>query len=150
MTDEEKKLNKAIKQDGIDTQSATLEELKRRYPQYAEQATNEQEIERMAEAIRAAAKTERRCRNADDGYHIGLEYYDYTPNVKEQAKTLIGMGIGDKKQAVKEAFKKLKMAICEGVYEDEDVHIENKWYMQKEFVGVIIDELFTELYVADE
>lgn len=36
---EERKLNKAIKQDGIDTQSKVLEELKRRYPQYFEQST---------------------------------------------------------------------------------------------------------------
>lgn len=35
---EEDKLNKAIKQDGIDTQSEILEELKRRYPQYVEQS----------------------------------------------------------------------------------------------------------------
>ncbi|MDE6029788.1 MAG: hypothetical protein K2F90_05690 [Clostridiales bacterium] len=35
---EERKLNKAIKKDGIDTQSDILEELKRRYPQYDEQS----------------------------------------------------------------------------------------------------------------
>ncbi|MDE5562500.1 MAG: hypothetical protein K2J01_03010 [Clostridiales bacterium] len=35
---EEDKLNKAIKQDGIDTPSDVLEELKRRYPQYVEQS----------------------------------------------------------------------------------------------------------------
>ena len=39
---EERKLNKAIKQDGIDTQSGILDELKRRYPQYAEQSVNKQ------------------------------------------------------------------------------------------------------------
>ncbi|MDE5592638.1 MAG: hypothetical protein K2I75_01755 [Clostridiales bacterium] len=37
---EENKLNKLIKQDGIDTQSDILEELKRRYPQYVEQSGN--------------------------------------------------------------------------------------------------------------
>lgn len=35
---EERKLNKAIRQDGIDDQSGILEELKRRYPQYVEQS----------------------------------------------------------------------------------------------------------------
>lgn len=35
---EEHKLNKAIKQDGVDTQSEILDELKRRYPQYVEQS----------------------------------------------------------------------------------------------------------------
>ncbi|MDE7406388.1 MAG: hypothetical protein K2M89_05910 [Clostridiales bacterium] len=39
---EEHKLNKAIKQDGIDTQSEILDELKRRYPQYVEQSGNKQ------------------------------------------------------------------------------------------------------------
>lgn len=39
---EERKLNKAIKQDGIDTQSEILEELKRRYPQYVEQSDKKQ------------------------------------------------------------------------------------------------------------
>lgn len=39
---EEKKLNKAIKQDGINTQSEILEELKRRYPQYVEQSDKKQ------------------------------------------------------------------------------------------------------------
>ncbi len=39
---EENKLNKAIKQDGIDTQSDILEDLKRRYPQYVEQSGNKQ------------------------------------------------------------------------------------------------------------
>lgn len=43
MTDEEKKLNEAIKQDGIEKQSEILEELKRRYPQYVESSHNEQE-----------------------------------------------------------------------------------------------------------
>ncbi len=38
----EKKLNKAIKQDGIDTQSEILEELKRRYPQYVKQSDKKQ------------------------------------------------------------------------------------------------------------
>ena len=39
---EERKLNKAIKQDGIETQSEILEELKRRYPQYVKQSDNKQ------------------------------------------------------------------------------------------------------------
>ena len=39
---EENKLNKAIKQDGIDTQSEILDELKRRYPQYVEQSDKKQ------------------------------------------------------------------------------------------------------------
>ena len=39
---EENKLNKAIKQDGGDTQSDILVALKRRYPQYAEQSNNPQ------------------------------------------------------------------------------------------------------------
>lgn len=39
---EENKLNKAIKQDGIDTQSEILEGLKRRYPQYVEQSDKKQ------------------------------------------------------------------------------------------------------------
>lgn len=39
---EERKLNKAIKQDGINTQSEILEELKRRYPQYVEQSDKKQ------------------------------------------------------------------------------------------------------------
>lgn len=38
---EEDKLYKAIKQDGIDTQSEILEELKRRYPQYVEQSNSQ-------------------------------------------------------------------------------------------------------------
>ncbi|MDE7107115.1 MAG: hypothetical protein K2O39_02210 [Clostridiales bacterium] len=40
---EEHKLNKAIKQDGIETQSEILEELKRRYPQYVEQSDKKQD-----------------------------------------------------------------------------------------------------------
>ncbi|MDE6201032.1 MAG: hypothetical protein K2M47_04045 [Clostridiales bacterium] len=39
---EEQKLNKAIKQDGIDTQSDILDELKRRYPQYVAQSEKKQ------------------------------------------------------------------------------------------------------------
>ena len=39
---EERKLNKAIKQDGIDTQSEILENLKRRYPQYVKQSDTKQ------------------------------------------------------------------------------------------------------------
>ena len=39
---EEYKINKAIKQDGIDTQSDLLDELKRRYPQYVEPSVNKQ------------------------------------------------------------------------------------------------------------
>lgn len=35
---EERKLNKAIQKDGVDTQSGILDELKRRYPQYVAQA----------------------------------------------------------------------------------------------------------------
>lgn len=35
---EERKLNKAMRQDGIEDQSGILEELKRRYPQYVEQS----------------------------------------------------------------------------------------------------------------
>lgn len=39
---EEKKLKKAIMQDGIDTQADILEELKRRYPQYVRQSDSKQ------------------------------------------------------------------------------------------------------------
>lgn len=39
---EERKLNKLIKQDGIDTQSEILDELKRRYPQYVAQSDKKQ------------------------------------------------------------------------------------------------------------
>lgn len=39
---EERKLNKAIKQDGIDTQSEILENLKHRYPQYVKQSDTKQ------------------------------------------------------------------------------------------------------------
>lgn len=39
---EEYKLNKEIKQDGVDTQSEILDELKRRYPQYVKQSGNKQ------------------------------------------------------------------------------------------------------------
>lgn len=39
---EEHKLNKAIQQNGVDTQSDILDELKRRYPQYAEQPEDKQ------------------------------------------------------------------------------------------------------------
>lgn len=51
MTDEEKKLNEAIKQDGIATQPEILDELKRRYPQYSEISGNNKEIERMKELL---------------------------------------------------------------------------------------------------
>lgn len=53
MTDEEK-INEKLRQCGIDTQSATLEELKCRYPQYVEHSHNEQEIvtdERIEKAL---------------------------------------------------------------------------------------------------
>ena len=36
----EEKLNKAIQQDGVNTQSHILDKLKRRYPQYVEQLTD--------------------------------------------------------------------------------------------------------------
>lgn len=37
----ENKLNKAIQQDGVNTQSKILDELKRRYPQYVAVSTND-------------------------------------------------------------------------------------------------------------
>lgn len=52
---EENKLNKAIKQDGIDTQSEILEELKRRYPQYVEQSDKKQARKRKFAFISAIA-----------------------------------------------------------------------------------------------
>lgn len=57
---EERKLNKAIKQNGIDTQSGILEELKRRYPQYVEQSDKKRTTARKRKfafisAIAAAA-----------------------------------------------------------------------------------------------
>ncbi|MDE7164708.1 MAG: hypothetical protein K2O04_04710 [Clostridiales bacterium] len=57
---EEHKLNKAIEQDGVDTQSEILEELKRRYPQYVEQSNKKQTSARkrgfaFISAIAAAA-----------------------------------------------------------------------------------------------
>lgn len=59
MTDEEKKINEAIKQDGIDTQSEILEELKRCYPQYVEHVHSEQETV-------TNEQIEKALRNADD------------------------------------------------------------------------------------
>lgn len=55
---EEKKLNKVIMQDGIDTQSEILEELKRRYPQYVEQLDKKQaQIKKRRFAVIASLAT---------------------------------------------------------------------------------------------
>lgn len=131
MTDEEKKLDEAIKRDGVETQSEILEELKRRYPQYAEQSPTEQEIKRMANII---------CPN-------GVYYSaDYT------AQMLHNAGIGDKKQAIKEAFEKLKENAETMIYEVGALpHGDERYKFSYEAVTVRqIDELFTELYGADE
>lgn len=92
MTNEEKKLNEAIKQDGIETQSEILEELKRRFPQYVEQSHNEQEIERLKSVLNAM------CAHIDGECDCSC-----TDCI---AAGLVAVGIGDKKQAVKEFANK--------------------------------------------
>lgn len=126
MTNEEKKLNEAIKQDGIDTQSEILEELKRRYPQYVEQSDRDKEIERMANILEnAKIKALGYVGSLNQGW--GMWY----------ARELSSSGIGDKKQAVKEAFEKLKERMELNGYRSP---LHNR----------IIDELFTQLYGAEE
>lgn len=126
MTDEEK-LNEAIKQDGIETQSGILEELKRRFPQYAEQATNEQEIERMAKII-----------------------YDNYLDSRSCARELQAQGIGDKKQAVKEAFEKLVLELYLNNMNKQEMYIDNEWISVDNYVEKIANKVLIKLYGAEE
>lgn len=147
MTNEEKRLNETIKQDGIDTQSEILNELKRRYPQYVEQSNNEQEIERILEIMHSG---------------IFLTHSDC-------AIALVNAGIGDKKQAVKDFVdnkaKPLISELVELMFDDnigkckvdnceksDDIPCgasicveENKRIWESK-----IDELFTQLYGEEE
>lgn len=132
MTDEEKKLNEAIKQDGIETQSEILEELKRRYPQYVEQSGNEHEIERMAKVLYGHY-----CGNDKCGKCKQPNCIDYI-----RATHLANAGIGDKKQAVKEAFD---LAKC---YLHSNPNLDSE--LVKVSIDRELDELFTELYGAEE
>ncbi|MDE6618665.1 MAG: hypothetical protein K2K13_06545 [Clostridiales bacterium] len=54
---EEDKINKAIKQNGIDTKSEILEELKRRYPQYVEQSDKKHSARKRKFAFISAIAT---------------------------------------------------------------------------------------------
>lgn len=138
MADEEKKLNEAIKQDGIETQSGILDELKRRYPQYVEQSHNEQEIERMQNIL------------IDKGVFNnmvilqGCAYPDamISECCLQTAEILNNAGIGDKKQAVKEAFEELQKFCADA----DIVGVNGNVIMLDE----IIDGIITELYGADE
>lgn len=98
MTNEEKKLNEAIKQDGINTQSEILDKLKRRYPQYVEQSNSDKEIEMMAELL---------------AHSIG------NMTCGERARYLSYRGIGDKKQAVKEFVDKLEKYLYVNMYNND-------------------------------
>lgn len=103
---------------------------------------NEQEIERIATELC-------KCCPAyyvdEGGSHCIKGKLLYSCNcIKSTAKQLIYEGIGDKKQAVKEAFDKLKS---------------RRQIMTGEFIGDpdweyvefdAIDELFTELYGAEK
>ncbi|MBD5086675.1 MAG: hypothetical protein HDT32_04925 [Clostridiales bacterium] len=51
----------------------------------------------------------------------------------------------DSKQAQREVLEELKERICGGIFEDEDIYVENKWYMKKEFIKEMIDELVKEV-----
>ena len=103
---------------------------------------NEQEIERMANIIHTC-----------DREHCPKElrkYCDKTVGTTckscKEATALFKAGIGDKKQAVKEAFEKLKKKAKPAYFEDlsfPDEITGLTWGMVTEDD---IDELFTELY----
>ena len=108
--------------------------------------TNEQEIERIASAIPDEVK---------DGcttFLLGALYGSVFPRIQRGLATaLVNAGIGDKKQAVKEAFEKLKDYIQVSMfsippfdlYEAGVNNAINKTLLK-------IDQLFAELYGADK
>ena len=54
--------------------------------------TETEEIKELANFIKEASKSERRCRDCGDGYHVGLEYYDHLPTSEEVAEKLYDIG----------------------------------------------------------
>lgn len=98
--------------------------------------TNEQEIERMATIV-----DEHKC----DSYCVKCKYYSKGMDCETlyNMESLVNAGIGDKKQAVKEAFDWLKNTITLYTIKKND-------FLDLEEVAAVIDKVFTELYGAEE
>lgn len=144
MNDEENKLNEAIKQDGIDTQSDILDELKRRYPKYAEQSDSEQgtvideQIEKQL--ARAASngvdfcgkalnyinrlkeqfyQTEQKLAECENGYSLELHTANMRIRSLEQDKDEIK--IKQKKQTAKEIYQIINSRLWGGIDNNRDI-----------------------------
>ena len=100
--------------------------------------TNEQEIERMAEILeQAKIKARSYCGSLNQGY--GMWY----------AKELTTAGIGDKKQAVKEFCDRLRNDLrCD--YVNATTPFQSGKNAGVFNALILIEELFTELYGAEE
>lgn len=66
------------------------------------------------------------------------------------ARNLSNAGIGDKKQAVKEAFDKLLSVLFSDSYHLADVFIDDEWLSLYDLVSKRANTVITELYGADE
>lgn len=100
---EEDRLNKAIQQDGTNTQTKVLEDLKRRYPQYVvtDKQTTIKKMLKVAACSNCYDKVERgicndkpNCRTKD--------------NIEFAIKNLVNAGYGDIKQALTEFANSLE------------------------------------------
>ena len=147
MTDEEKKLNDAIKQDGIDTQSGILNELKRRYPQYVEQSDTKKEIERIeiAQMIRTDEQIEKalyacgvsrkcdgcpyfeNCKKASNLTYDALNYIERLKRdierIKKNCNTAVSVQRAIWKAKVKRAGKDTAKEILQDWYDDTRVRL---------------------------
>lgn len=110
---------------------------------------NEQEIERIKRIVYEADVRYSKLLRLNQGMSSRLAFI---------SESLLTAGIGDKKQAVKEAFEKLKTVLKD--YSDNESWLDENsgdglmsvwqfrdWVLKD---GGKIDELFTELYGADE
>ena len=158
MTDEEKKLNEAIKQDGIETQSEILDELKRRYPQYVEPPHNEQKTvtdEQIEKALYACGVSRKgdgcpyfeNCKKASNLTRDALNYINRLKRDKERIKKNWNIAVSVQraiwKAKVKRAGKDTAKEILQDWYDDTRVRLgeDGKYiiYYAKKY-GVEIDQ----------
>lgn len=105
---------------------------------------NEKEIVRMAKVLYGHYCGNDKCGECKIASKYCMDYI--------RAERLHKAGIGDKKQAVKEAFDKAKEAIhnsCAHIEIDKSAAIPS-YAIPESAIDKAIDELFTELYGAEE
>lgn len=112
---------------------------------------NEQETERMARLICPFEYNLSEFKNCVECQEDKLIYSKgfVCPYISSSRK-LLANGIGDKKQAVKEAFEKLVFELYCNNMNKQEMYIDDEWISVDDYVQKVANKIVTELYGGAE